>query len=395
MTGAPRYFLAATMSTASYSGAWQEILRDKLERAGWRIESYATRTDKSYGRTFLYSKEMTDGERVYVLAFPGTERLEDIRTDLRFARVPFGGHTIEEFLAWSKRDDKEIEVPLVHKGFNDYVQAALFTEPLTEGEHAGLTPGEAIAAELKSHSKEHLYVTGHSLGGAAATLAAARLADMGVEREQLTVVTFGAPAVGNKRFAETYEGRFDLERIEMEGDVIKALLQSPLGYTRFGQVLKWREDAGNQRFAHDMALYQDAAIRQYYDSEGDHRMLAELFGEREEKQTVCLAPIDVQVDAHIADDAAYMKKALREYLEGVYNIIDAPADGAAGKQPHPTLYISVTAERIRDEKYNFRLALERRLCDENGAVLAVSSRSVASTNLTPIETVLYLIGQED
>lgn len=391
MTGAPLYLLAATMSTAAYSGAWQEVLRDRLTRADWHIASYGAKTEGGYGRMYLYSKEMADGVRVYVLAFPGTERLEDVRADLRFARVPFGGHTAEEFLAWTKREDMGKDVPLVHKGFNAYVQAALFTEPLSAGAYAGMTPGEAIASALKEHPKGHLYVTGHSLGGAVATLAAARLSDMGVAREQLTVVTFGAPAVGNKVFAAAYEGRFHLMRVEMEGDVIKALLQSPLGYTRFGEVVRWKENAGNQRFAHDMVLYQDAAIRQYYDSGDAHRMVAELIGTKERKQRIALAPVEVQLDPYIKGDAVYMKKAVQEYMESAYDIVDAQT---ASKEALPTLFIGITAERVRDEKYSFRIVLERRLCDADGAVLAASARSAASTSLTPIETVLYLIEEE-
>ena len=387
------YFLTATMSTASYSGELQELLRERLKRAGWTIASFATRSDKTYGRTFLYSKEMEDGKRISLLAFPGTERREDVKVDLRLARVPFGGSPPSEF---SKREgaSEEDGLPLVHKGFNDYVRTALFTEPLSEGGYEGLTLGEAIAGQLKKHTEDHLYLTGHSLGGAAAILSAARLADMGVSPEQLTVVTFGTPAVGNKVFAETYEGKFQLERVEMQGDIMKALLQSPLGYYRFGSKVEWQENKGNQRFQHDMVLYLDSAIRQYYDSESERDMLELLMDEGKQRERIYLAPIKLELDEHISGDAHYIERVLQDYLGIDYEIIPL-ADGEETKLPIPTLHISIVAKRIRNERYNFRLTLERSLSASDGTIIKAAVHSATANNLTPMETALYLLAHED
>ncbi|BEU87267.1 hypothetical protein TAMA11512_07310 [Selenomonas sp. TAMA-11512] len=395
LTGESLYFLTAAMSAASYSGEWQEILREKLKRAGWDIASFATRTEKTYGRTFLYSKETTNGERIYLLAFPGTECREDVRVDLRFARVPFGGDTPAESAVQAGSGDDGDNVPRVHKGFNDYVQAALFTNPLTEGEHAGITLGEAIAEQLKKDPEGHLYVTGHSLGGAAAVLAAARLADMGVHPDQLTVVTFGTPAVGDKAFAEAYVDRFRLERIEMRGDIMKALLQSPLGYHRFGHKVEWKESKGNERFRHDMVLYLDAAIRRYYDSEHEQDIPALLMREEKRRERIYLAPIKPELDENISEDEIYMQKLLRDYIETEYDVIDLPETDSAAKLTLPTLYIGVTAERIRNERHSFRLTVERMFLAGDGSMISVSSRSDASADLTPMETVLYLLGQAE
>ena len=59
-------------------------------------------------------------------------------------------------------------------------------------------------------------MTGHSLGGAVALLAAARLYDEGAS--QIQVVTFGAPAVGNAAFNAAYEPLLQVDRIVMAGD---------------------------------------------------------------------------------------------------------------------------------------------------------------------------------
>jgi len=58
---------------------------------------------------------------------------------------------------------------------------------------------------------ERLYITGHSLGGAMAVLAAARLflpSESSLGRLGHGVYTFGQPAVGNAEFAEKCESLF-------------------------------------------------------------------------------------------------------------------------------------------------------------------------------------------
>ncbi len=102
---------------------------------------------------------------VVVIAFRGTEPDDrrDILTDLDLPRVrwPEGG--------------------TVHSGFADGLNEAW----------------AAFEAHLPTDAPT-LYVTGHSLGAALATLAASRLKD-----RSSSVFTFGAPLVGNARFGKT------------------------------------------------------------------------------------------------------------------------------------------------------------------------------------------------
>ena len=129
-----------------------------------------------------------------------------------------------------------------------------------------MTFGEYIAAELKKDPSRKLYITGHSLGGAAATLAAARLSDLGVAPGQLEVITFGAPAVGNDSFARHYEHNFQLTRVTMAGDPVNKVLQSLTGgFVQFGQRVEWRSKL-SERFPHGMAVYLDEAYRHYVDA---------------------------------------------------------------------------------------------------------------------------------
>ena len=61
-----------------------------------------------------------------------------------------------------------------------------------------------------------LWVTGHSLGGALATLAAARLAEESMAPE--AVYVFGSPRVGDKTFAAGYKPV--LHRVELGNDIV-------------------------------------------------------------------------------------------------------------------------------------------------------------------------------
>jgi hypothetical protein len=56
-------------------------------------------------------------------------------------------------------------------------------------------------------SSWHVYITGHSLGGALATLFAVELSSKLAKsggQTQITMYNFGSPRVGNKQFADMY-----------------------------------------------------------------------------------------------------------------------------------------------------------------------------------------------
>ena len=230
-------FVEAAASEAAYSGELSELLRARLTAAGWEIVGAETVGHRgTVGRFFHMVRRDADGAELHLIAFPGTERGSDVWTDLRMKRAAFGGHSPGEFLAVRNTPKEERGgMPLVHRGFLDYCQAALFTDA-AEGE----TAGERLAADLRAHPSEKLYLTGHSLGGAAAILAAARLSDLGVSPDQLIVTTFGAPAVGNEDFVRTYQDRFTLRRVVMRGDPVKDALPSPLGFHHFGERIDWQ-----------------------------------------------------------------------------------------------------------------------------------------------------------
>ena len=270
-------FVEAAASEAAYSGELSELLRARLTAAGWEIVGAETVGHRgTVGRFFHMVRRDADGAELHLIAFPGTERGSDVWTDLRMKRAAFGGHSPAEFLAVRDTPKKERGgMPLVHRGFLDYCQAALFTDA-AEGE----TAGERLAADLRAHPSEKLYLTGHSLGGAAAILAAARLSDLGVSPDQLIVTTFGAPAVGNEDFVRTYQDRFTLRRVVMRGDPVKDALPSPLGFHHFGARIDWQPARTTAAFPHTMTVYVDAALRRLYDTHGSSGALTFSWGRR-------------------------------------------------------------------------------------------------------------------
>ena len=408
------YFVCAAASEAAYSGDLPELLRARLIAAGWQIESYETPGHRgTVGRFFHLVRTAEDGVETHLIAFPGTERGSDVWTDLRLGRVAFGGTTPAEFLAMRDAPvTQRSATPLVHRGFLDYTQAALFTD--TFPDYGNRTAGEIIAAELRAHPSAHLYLTGHSLGGAAAILAAARLADMGVPAEQLVVTTFGAPAVGNAAFVQRYEGRFTLHRVVMSGDPMKNILAAPLGFCPFGERVAWHPARSVAKFPHAMIVYVDAAIRQLYDAYGGDRACLFLMGapNRTEGHPLYVAPIETEMDEVLTEDAPYMAAVLRDALHvcnaqamfatvdeglsenGLLSGLTTHLEAARASGAEEMIAYRITGARIRDAHETYRITLERAVYDMDGNLIAASSRSARTGTLTPIETVVYLFAQD-
>ena len=408
------YFVCAAASEAAYSGELPELLRARLTAAGWEIASYETPGYKgTVGRFFHMVRRSEDGGETHLIAFPGTERGSDVWTDLRLGRAVFGGTTPAEFLALRDvRVTDRKETPLVHRGFLDYTQAALFTDVLPD--YGSRTAGEVMADELRAHPAAQVFLTGHSLGGAAAVLAAARLSDMGVPAEQLVVTTFGAPAVGNAAFARRYEGRFTLHRVVMSGDPMKDVLAAPLGFQQFGEREAWTPARSVAKFPHAMIVYVDAAIRRLYDAYGGTGAHLFLLGQasRTKGRALYVPPIETALDETLAEDAPYMTAVLRDALhvrsaravfaassgglseEGLLSGLNEHLAAARASGAEEMVAYRIAGAKIRDAHETYRITLERAVYDMDGNLIAAGSRSARTGTLTPIETVLYLFSQD-
>ncbi|CAH1453028.1 unnamed protein product [Lactuca virosa] len=165
-----------------------------------------------------------------VVAFRGTEqvRWKDLRTDLMM--VPAGLNP--ERIGGDFKEEVQ-----VHSGFlsaYDSVRTRILSLIKTaigyqdEDEDDG---GDEV-------SKWHVYVTGHSLGGALATLLALELSSSQLAKRGAVYVTmynFGSPRVGNKKFAQIYNEKVkDSWRVVNHRDIIPSVPRL-MGYCHVAQ----------------------------------------------------------------------------------------------------------------------------------------------------------------
>jgi hypothetical protein len=168
--------------------------------------------------------------RVAVLAFRGTDPASFVTmfADGEVMQRPFGGHG-------------------VHAGFYANVEAVWddVFEAL-QAAREGVFLGDGGARVPLPNKLETLYVTGHSLGGAMAVLAAARLFGRGYEAWEPRklvqgVYTFGQPMVGDRGFAELCARAFGprLYRHVFRADLVPHLPpRSSIPYAHTGTELR-------------------------------------------------------------------------------------------------------------------------------------------------------------
>ncbi|XP_039817929.1 phospholipase A1-Igamma1, chloroplastic-like isoform X3 [Panicum virgatum] len=151
--------------------------------------------------------------RRLVVAFRGTEqsRWKDLRTDLML--VPAGLNP--ERLGGDFK--QEIQVHSGFLGAYDSVRNRIMAL-------IRYAVGYQDEEDAENISRWHVYVTGHSLGGALATLLALELSSSQMAKNGVIFVTmynFGSPRVGNRRFAEVYNAvNNGILDDEDQGDVI-------------------------------------------------------------------------------------------------------------------------------------------------------------------------------
>ena len=68
-----------------------------------------------------------------------------------------------------------------------------------------------------------IIISGHSLGGAIASLVGCYFLELGVKEENIQVYTFGAPPIGSKVFCDLYRKRLQAYRIVNEFDIVPKL----------------------------------------------------------------------------------------------------------------------------------------------------------------------------
>ena len=146
---------------------------------------------------------------VYILAFRGTEpdELSDILADL------------------NAFPDKGVSGGWVHNGFQNELEKVW----------------EQIKAHREEHKTKEFFITGHSLGGAMATLAASRF---NLIDDVACLYTYGSPRVGTRSFVKSCKVLH--YRHKNNNDLVTAVPLLLMGYKHHGE-LRYINFYGNIR----------------------------------------------------------------------------------------------------------------------------------------------------
>ncbi|ORU00220.1 hypothetical protein D081_1314 [Anaerovibrio sp. JC8] len=402
-------YACALLDMMSYKSQLNEVIRDVISDYGYDIVNYNNQ-DKKADTNFilLRSKEPEElsGKYLNIVAVPGTEKMKDVEVDLRFQKVLFGGSVPSEFEQYAATEKTTSAQPLVHKGFNDYTQTAFFT-PKKDGS-LGVDP----LMDIIYNDQEDLVLTGHSLGGAVAVLLGTRMECMGIPPGSIRIVTFGAPAVGNKTFANEYGNVVKHTRYTMSGDPVHGLLQFiKAGYEQTGEEIKCKRNPNSLKFSHNMSEYLDSSIRNFLDVlETEHEDLHNHVAADEAttifslpgkpvKGRAYLAPAVVHLPDDIDNDAVYMKQ-LTEMIEG-YDFdesvdgdeTDERAQNAAAIRTSCDRICRVTIDAKQLTRKVYQITVQEDISDPYGNIISTQTCGTTTDNLSPIEAVLYSLGR--
>ncbi len=238
-----------------------------MREYGWQIHPYKTITDGVETNFMIaFNPKPIKGKHYSILAFRGSSSAGDWKQDFDFKLVPYGGTTVEEFKQIAAGNPpNSTKLPKIHRGFHEFTMGAFNLHADIDGDNKE----DDILAKLKSGPNYVMIITGHSLGGAAATLLGERLVSMGVNKDQVPVITFGAPAVGNEAFADTYGNKIDLVRVRTKHDVVPNVLALTGKYKQFGKEYVFELSRKASDMSHPLGNYFDFAFKHYYDVVAD------------------------------------------------------------------------------------------------------------------------------
>lgn len=376
--------ICAFTSMAAYSGDTGLFSRGVLHSRGFDIYGIKTENSRANVKAYLITNQFAD-KPIKILVIAGTEDIKDVEVDFRVGRVGLTGDEVGE---------DEI---FVHRGFRDYADTAL---------SGGVK--EYLLDELKKNPAETLYITGHSLGGAVALMTAVRLCDSGADMNRIKVVTFGAPALGNKNFSDAYQDKINFRRIANSGDVIKKSLQV-LGYVHFGDLVEYKAAETENLNSHSMALYLECALKNYYDAI-DAEKTVEVDAENRIDTKIYVAPIKILKDSFKPQDEKYIKQIFIDGLKSRFkNLTFAESQFVEVKKDNQFSYDvteflqaakaanckfilvqNLRAQTVKDvRERETRVTLDEMIFDSTGKLISMQTAGPTTKNLTVIEAAAF------
>ncbi|KAL0388290.1 UNVERIFIED_CONTAM: Lipase [Sesamum radiatum] len=164
--------------------------------------------------------------------------------------------------------------------------------------------------------KWHIYVTGHSLGGALATLLALELSSSQLAKHgaiSVTMYNFGSPRVGNRRFAEVYNEKVkDSWRVVNHRDIIPTVPRL-MGYCHVAQPVYLA--AGDLRSASDNVDVLEDGYQGDVIGEATPDVLVSEFMKGEKELVENILNTEINIFRSIRDGSALM-----QHMEDFYYI---------------------------------------------------------------------------
>lgn len=395
-----KIYLAGGACMAAYSDRYGQLTNKYLEQDGWQIEKFSLGGETVDARFLLAQKQSDDGKHIYILAFVGTENDKDMKANLKVKKIYFAGSNIEDFSYYAAKQGMPATAPKVHRGFHEFVQVGLkATTQDSEGNPRYLTDA------LVANSDRKVLLVGHSRGGAAAILAGARLISMGVKPEQIEIITFGAPAVGNDAFADAFSPVLNLTRVVISGDPVTGALQSLVGgYKQFGRELRWEMPTVAHN-PHEMATYTDLAIKNYYDKREQAVKMGYIVLPRSATMPetpwgkVYIAPIKNNLPDALSKEFWYIKQSLSDEYRKVipgYVIADDESNDKLLKRAADAgcrwlLVSEVGGYRQKDERNVYYISLTQVVYNvDTGKLFKAAAYSTGTYNLTPLTAFMHV-----
>jgi hypothetical protein len=386
-----KIYIAAGACLAAYDDRYGHLADKYLEWDGWRIDRYEKTGDSVDVRFLLMKKQSGNNKQSFVLAIVGTENAKDMKANLKVGKVLFAGSNPEEFAVNAEKSGVPATQPKVHRGFHDFVQNLLTMK--TEDENGNFV---YLTDSLIANPERRILVVGHSRGGAAATLIAARMISMGVKPEQIEVITFGAPAVGNDAFAANFEPVMKLTRVVTSGDVVTGVLQTLVGgYKQFGREILWESQGESP---HELTEYVDHAIKTYFNARRDaiRAGVVKISSEQapaSSKGRVYIATLKNSLPKELYKEYWYMNEMLSdEYRHSIPEAIfaneyvDLLLKAAANRGCQWLIVPEVSGFRVKDERNVYYISLIQTVYKvDTGQVIKTASFSTSTNTLTPLE----------
>jgi len=210
-----------------FYGSEQDYCKNSKIKKLWNplikiFNKYINRIDLQF--MMAQTIDENTGKKLLIIVFRGSQEAYDWVTDLTFKQDRFSnkGH--------------------VHKGFKKSLHT--FLKRIKNYEIARNFKASQLSKNVATLNNEYkILIGGHSLGGAIATLTGCYLSNLGINKENMEIYTFGAPPVGSNDFCAYYKNKINLYRIVNENDIVPKL-DKVLKFSHFGKEIILESNEG-------------------------------------------------------------------------------------------------------------------------------------------------------